>query len=85
MQDKECKDVKEIKVFYEDGTEKTITRGVVFSVYDEGEDIKVSNDGIAGGDNDVLAVLAIVARVAKDMGIDEELFNKAEEVKADES
>ena len=42
-------EIREIKITYKDGTEKTVTRGVCFSVYEEGETVKVSCDGRAGG------------------------------------
>lgn len=76
----EPKDVKEIKVTYKDGSEKIVTRGVCFSVYEEGDSVHVSCDGIARTKMDEIAVLAIVARIAKEMGIDETLYDKAEAV-----
>lgn len=76
----EAKNVKEIKVTYEDGSEKLIKRGVCFSVYEKNETIFVNCDGIAGKEGDCVAVLAIVSRIAKELGIDEELMDKAEVV-----
>jgi hypothetical protein len=74
------KDLKasEIKVIYEDGTEKTVKRGVCFSVYDEGDTVKVSYDGVAGSEEDEIAVLAIVAGIAKEMGINDDIISKVE-------
>ncbi|MBQ2614781.1 MAG: hypothetical protein IJB80_05590 [Clostridia bacterium] len=81
----EPKEVKQITVTYQDGSEKVITRGICFSVYDDEEDtVKVSCDGVAGSVEDTAAVLAIVAGIAKEMGIDEELINKAEKVEESE-
>lgn len=76
----EAKDVKEIKVTYEDGSEKVVKRGVCFSVYEKGDSVHVSCDGVAGTEMDEIAVLAIVSRIAKEMGIDETLYDKAEVV-----
>ena len=74
----ENKNVKEIKITYEDGSEKVVTRGVCFSVYEKGDSVHVSCDGVAGTKMDEIAVLAIVSRIAREMGIDESLINKAE-------
>lgn len=74
----ENKAVKEIKISYADGTEKIVTRGVCFSVYDKDDSVYVSVDGRAGSDEDEIAVLAIISRIARELGIDEELANKAE-------
>ena len=71
--------LKEIKVVYEDGTEKAITRGMVFEVSEKGDVINVRFDSF-GVEMDDVAVLAIVSRLAKELGIDEELINKAKEV-----
>ena len=76
----EYKDVKKILVTYEDGSEEVIERGVVFSVHEKGETVNVQVHGRAGSEEDEIAVLAIVARIAKEMGIDEDLVNKAEPV-----
>ncbi len=76
----EVKDVKEIKITYEDGSEKIVTRGVCFSVYEEGDSVYVSCDGLAGNENDEIAVLAIVSKLARELGIDETLYDKAEVV-----
>ena len=38
----------------------------------------MSCDGVAGSDEDEIAVLAIIAGIAKELGIDEELINKVE-------
>ena len=78
----EYKAVKKITVTYEDGSEEVIERGVVFSVVEKGETINVRVHGRAGAEKDEIAVLAIVARIAKEMGLDD-LANQAEEV-ADE-
>lgn len=80
----EPKDVKEIKITYEDGSEKIVRRGVCFSVYEKGDSVYVSCDGCAGTEQDEVAVLAIVARIAKEMGIDETLYDKAETVEGNE-
>ncbi len=77
-------DVKEIKILYEDGTEKIIHRGVCFSVYEKNDSVYVSCDGVAGSEEDTIAVLAIVSGIAKEMGVDEELCSKAREVCGDE-
>lgn len=78
---KEQKDIQEIKITYKDGSEKLVTRGVCFSVREENETVFVECDGVSGTEADVTAVLAIVSRIAKELGIDEELVNKSEEVK----
>ena len=80
---KETKDIQEIKITYKDGSEKLVTRGVCFSVREEGDSVFVECDGLAGTEADEIAVLAIVSRIAKELGIDEELINKSEEVKKD--
>ena len=46
-------EIQDIKITYKDGTEKVVTRGVCFSVYEEGETVKVSCDGIAGGGDEM--------------------------------
>ena len=74
----EPKDVKEIKITYEDGSEKIVRRGVCFSVYEKGDSVYVSCDGVAGTEQDEVAVLAIVSRIAREIGIDESLSDKAE-------
>ena len=79
----EHKEIKEIKITYKDGTEKQVHRGVCFSVYDKDDSVHVSCDGVAGSSEDEIAVLAIVARIARELGIDEELAGKAERVEAD--
>lgn len=79
----EPKDIKQIKITYKDGSEKLVTRGVCFLVREENETVFVGCDGVAGTEADEIAVLAIVSRIAKELGIDEELANKAEEVKKD--
>lgn len=43
-----------------------------------GDTVRVSCDGVAGSDEDEIAVLAIIAGIAKELGIDEELINKVE-------
>lgn len=73
-------DIKNIKITYTDGSEKEVTRGVCFSVYDEGENMFVSCDGVAGNNMDCTAVLAIIARIAREFGIDEELYERAEDL-----
>lgn len=73
------KNVKSIKVEYEDGTEKIITSGMAFEVYEKGESVYVRPESI-GSYEDEIAVLAIVSRLAKDVGIDEKLISGAEEV-----
>lgn len=73
------KDVEKITVTYTDGTEKEISRGVVFSVYDEGGMIKVSLDGVEAGQEDVVAVLSVLASCAKDLGIPEDLACKVQD------
>lgn len=73
-------EVEKIKITYVDGSEKEVTRGVCFSVYDEGENMFVSCDGVAGNNMDCTAVLAIIARIARKRGIDEELYERAEDL-----
>lgn len=80
---KEPNEIQEIKITYKDGSEKIVTRGVCFSVREENETVFVECDGLAGTEADEIAVLAIVSRIAKELGIDEELINKSEEVKKD--
>ena len=74
--------VKEIKITYEDGREKVITRGVCFSVYEDEKKLHVSCDGVSGRESDVVAVLAIISQIASELGIDEELVNKVEKGEA---
>jgi len=78
---KEPNEIQEIKITYKDGSEKLVTRGVCFSVREENETVFVECDGVSGTEADEIAVLAIVSRIAKELGIDEELVNKSEEVK----
>ena len=73
-------DIKNIKITYADGSEKEVTRGVCFSVYDEGENMFVSCDGVAGNNMDCAAGRAIIARIARELGIDEELYERAEDL-----
>ena len=73
-------DVKKITIQYTDGREKVINRGVCFSVHENDDHFFVSCDGVAGSEQDEIAVLAIVSRIAKEIGITEELFNRAEKV-----
>ena len=72
--------VKEIKITYKDGTEKIIHRGVCLSVYEKNDSVYVNCDGVSGSQEDVYAVLAVMASVAKELGIDDELCSKAREV-----
>lgn len=76
----ENKEVKEIVVKYEDGTETVVQRGVCFGVYEKGESVYVRCAGRAGSDRDEIAVLAIVSKITKELGIDAELYEKAENV-----
>lgn len=73
-------EVKEIIVKYEDGTETTVKRGVCFEVYEKGENVFVSCAGKSGSKRDKIAVLTIVSKIAKELGINEEFEGKAEEV-----
>lgn len=76
----ENKGVKKITVTYEDGTEKVIDRGVCFSVHEDGENVFIRCDGVAGSEYDEITVLAIVSRIAKEMGVGEELVNEVKAV-----
>ena len=40
----------------------------------------VSCDGVAGNNMDCAAVLAIIARIARELGIDEELYERVEDL-----
>ena len=73
-------DTKKITVTYTDGSEKVIERGVCFSVHEVGGIIGLCCDGIAGSQEDCVAALAMVARIAKELGIPEDLVNKVEPV-----
>lgn len=73
-------DVKKITIEYDDGSKKVLDSGVCFSVYEEGDYHHVSCDVSVMSPFEELAIFAIAARMAKNMGITDELFNKAEEV-----
>lgn len=80
IMNEEYKDVKKITVTYEDDSEEVIERGVVFSVVEDGEILGIQCHGRAGSEEDVVTVLAIVSRIAKEMGIGEDLVNKVEQM-----
>ena len=67
--------VKEIKITFEDGREKVITRGVCFSVIEKGDDISVSLDAISGDETDCVAVMTVISKIADEMGIGKELLD----------
>lgn len=73
-------DIKEIKILYANGSEKVLDRGVCFSVSEKEGILTVGLEGTAGTTEDELAVLAIISKVARKLGIDEELENLAKEV-----
>lgn len=68
--------VTKIMIEYGDGSVKTVERGVCFSVAENGEYVSVRCDGVAGDDEDELAVIAVIANIAKDMGISNDLCRK---------
>lgn len=75
----EQKKYSEIKVTYEDGSEKVIDRGMVFSAREEGDSVFASCEAFPETLEDLVIVLTIASRIAKDVGIDEELMSKVEE------
>ncbi len=77
----EDKKYAEIKVTYEDGSKKVIDRGMVFSVREEEDRVFVSCEAFPETQEDFVAVLAIVSRIAREAGIDEERMSKAEKMR----
>lgn len=76
------KKVKEIKIVYEDGTETTVDRGMCFRLYNDGDSIFVHAESV-GSETDEIAVLTTASKIAREIGITEELISKAEEVGQD--
>ena len=72
-------EVEKITVTYTDGSENVVERGVCFSVYEEGDTLKVSCAG-CGSEEDCVAVLAIISKIARECGVTDDLVDKAEEV-----
>ena len=72
----EMPEVKKITIEYADGSEKIVERGVCFSVHEKDGMIYVKSDGMAGSKYDEIAILAIIGRIAKEVGISEEIYEK---------
>lgn len=74
--------VKEIKIVYEDGTEITVDRGMCFRLYNDGDYVFAHVESV-GSEVDEITVLTIASKIAREIGITEELISKAEEVRQD--
>lgn len=74
----ERKEVKKITVEYADGSVKDIDRGLCFSVVDKGEEVQIKYEGETCSEKDEITFIAIMAGIAKAMGISNDLCERVE-------